>query len=247
MADAALACGHEVRVVPSTLVHALGVGARRTRTDQRDARALSEASCRINLPSVHIPSARSREWKAICGVHDVRSGAASTFAERERKLELEIPAHLETELRLIELVSAEIKASEDKLESLASQDPVCANAHRVEAYLGLAPGENSSSERQQLEHHQGRTGHGAVGPGPDGVGRAHQLPQCRGEATATLGTGNREAPRQPHRDGGAMHGSCPEVVIARRCVALSSTRGRPPDCDPPTDPAYAPPRARILE
>lgn len=199
VADAALACGHEVRVVASTLVRALGVGARRTKTDQRDARALSEASCRMDLPSVHIPSSRSREWKAICGVHDVlitsrtkminnvrgwlrgqarrpRSGAASSFAERVRQLQVEIPPHIEMELGLIEGISAEIKRSENKLESLARQDPVCArlmtvpgvgastavrflaaldqvdrfpNAHRVEAYLGLAPGENSSSERQQ--------------------------------------------------------------------------------------------------
>ena len=199
VADAALAYGHEVRVVPATLVRALGVGARRTKTDLRDARALSEASCRMDLPSVHIPSARSREWKAICGVHDVligsrtkminnvrgwlrgsaqrpRSGAASTFAERVRKLVATIPSHIEMELRLIDLTSAEIKESEKKLATLASQDSVCArlmtvpgigastavrflaalddvtrfpNAHRVEAYLGLAPGENSSSERQQ--------------------------------------------------------------------------------------------------
>jgi len=199
VADAALACGHEVKVVPSTLVRALGVGARRTKTDQRDARALSEASCRMELPSVHIPSWRSREWKAICGVHDVlissrtkminnvrgwlrgqakrpRDGAAATFAERVRKLKLATPAHIETELRLIEILSEQIRASEARLEEMAGTDPVCArlmtvpgvgastavrflaaldevtrfpNAHRVEAYLGLAPGENSSSERQQ--------------------------------------------------------------------------------------------------
>src|SRR6266481_3454020 len=61
IADAALSAGHEVRVVPATLVKSLGVGARRTKTDRRDARTLSEVSCRIDLPSVHIPSARSRE------------------------------------------------------------------------------------------------------------------------------------------------------------------------------------------
>jgi len=63
VADAAKEAGHEVRVVPATLVRSLGVGARKTKTDRRDARALSEVSCRIDLPSVHIPSARSREWK----------------------------------------------------------------------------------------------------------------------------------------------------------------------------------------
>ena len=34
--------------------------------DRRDARVLSEASCRIELPSVHIPSVVSQEVKAIC-------------------------------------------------------------------------------------------------------------------------------------------------------------------------------------
>ena len=57
IADAAKQA-HEVRVVPATLVRTLGVGARKTKTDKRDARVLSEVSCRIDLPSVHIPSAR---------------------------------------------------------------------------------------------------------------------------------------------------------------------------------------------
>src|SRR5215471_15521024 len=68
--SAALEVGHEVRVVPATLVRSLGVGARRTKTDRRDARALSEVSCRIELPSVHIPSAPSRERKALCSRRD---------------------------------------------------------------------------------------------------------------------------------------------------------------------------------
>ena len=40
VADAALAAGHEVRVVPATLIRSLGVGARRLKTDRRDARIL---------------------------------------------------------------------------------------------------------------------------------------------------------------------------------------------------------------
>src|SRR5450432_3253891 len=50
IADVALSVGHEVRVVPATLVKSLGVGARRTKTDRRDARTISEVSCRIDLP-----------------------------------------------------------------------------------------------------------------------------------------------------------------------------------------------------
>jgi transposase len=65
VADIALELGHEARVVPATLVRTLGVGARRTKTDQRDAQVLSEVSCRIDLPPVsisfglHPPSRRS--------------------------------------------------------------------------------------------------------------------------------------------------------------------------------------------
>ena len=60
VADKAIEHGHEVLVVPALLVRQLGVGARGVKTDERDARCLSEASCRIDLPSVHICSARSR-------------------------------------------------------------------------------------------------------------------------------------------------------------------------------------------
>lgn len=65
VADVALSHGHEVRVVPATLVRSLGVGQRGLKNDVRDARALSEASCRIELPSVHVPSRTSRELKAL--------------------------------------------------------------------------------------------------------------------------------------------------------------------------------------
>jgi hypothetical protein len=44
--------GHDVRVVAATLVRSLGVGQRGLKNDVRDARVLSEASCRIDLPSV---------------------------------------------------------------------------------------------------------------------------------------------------------------------------------------------------
>ena len=70
VADLARAAGHEVRVVPATLVRTLGVGARKTKNDRRDAQTLSEVSCRIDLPSVHIPSAVSRERKTICGMRE---------------------------------------------------------------------------------------------------------------------------------------------------------------------------------
>src|SRR5437764_8054442 len=50
VADRARQVGHQVRVVPATLVRTLGVGARGVKTDERDARVLSEVSTRIDLP-----------------------------------------------------------------------------------------------------------------------------------------------------------------------------------------------------
>ena len=82
--DAALAIGHEVRVVPATLVRSLGVGARRLKTDRRDARVLSEVSCRIDVPSVHVPSRESRERKTLCGMRDALVGSRTTFINTVR-------------------------------------------------------------------------------------------------------------------------------------------------------------------
>ena len=75
IADAALSAGHEVRVVPATLARSLGVGARRLKTDRRDAWALSEVSCRIDLPSVHVPSRQARQRKTMCGMREALVGA----------------------------------------------------------------------------------------------------------------------------------------------------------------------------
>jgi transposase len=197
IADAAKACGHEVRVVPATLVRTLGVGARKTKTDRRDARVLSEVSCRIDLPSVHIPSARSREWKTICGMHDaltsarsklinnlrgwvrgqglrLRRGQAETFATRMKALQL--PEYVAAQVQALAELTERIRASEKRIENLAEGDELCCrlmtvpgvgpssalrfvaaidditrfeSAHKVEAYLGLVPGEFSSSDHQQ--------------------------------------------------------------------------------------------------
>src|SRR5208283_2087122 len=70
VADCGVELGHDVRVVPATLAPALGVGERQTKTDTRDARKLSEVSTRVELPSVHIPSQTSREWKSACGARE---------------------------------------------------------------------------------------------------------------------------------------------------------------------------------
>lgn len=203
IADAAKAAGHQVRVVPATLVRTLGVGARGVKTDQRDARTLSEVSCRIDLPSVHIPTTISREIKSLCGSRDVlvgsrtslvnnvrgwmrtqlwriRPGAANTFTDRVRAhaktLAHEVPTHIDWVLQTIDAVTAQIKAADLRVKTLVEQDPVCRrlrtvpgvgpltalrflatvdevnrfpSAHALQSYLGITPGENSSSDKER--------------------------------------------------------------------------------------------------
>src|SRR5262245_5965173 len=117
IAEQAKEAGHEVRIVPGTLVRTLGVGARRTKTDRRDAQVLSEVSCRIDLPSVHLPTRLSRERKAMCSMRDalvrsrtqvsncvrgwlrtqgvrLASGSFPTFAARVRAQLPSVPPHV---------------------------------------------------------------------------------------------------------------------------------------------------------
>lgn len=163
IADLAFERGHEVRVVPATLVKSLGVGARGIKTDVRDARATSEASCRIDLPSVHVPSARSRELKSMCAsrealigsrtklinsvrgwlrrhVVQVRSGATHTFAERVRakipELPDGMPAHIERSLDTIEVLSKHIAEANTELQQVARNDTVC---QRLMTVPGVGP------------------------------------------------------------------------------------------------------------
>lgn len=192
--------GHETRIVPATLVRTLGIGARRTKTDQRDARALSEVSCRVDLPSVHVPKPESRQKKTFCGMRDalvsartkvintvrgwlrgqgrrLRKGSTTTFTDRVRAAcAAELPSYLERQLKAVDELTAQIKEADKELEELAERDEVCrrlmtvpgvgpltavrfvaaldevnrfADAHQLESYLGLVPGENSSADRQQ--------------------------------------------------------------------------------------------------
>ncbi len=199
IADEALTQGHQVRVVPATLVRALGVGARGIKTDTRDARVLSEVSCRIELPSVHIPSKQARELKSLCGMRDalvtsrtklintvrgwlrtqtirLRSGAANTLTKRVRNRIVQLPSYVERQLVAIDSLTEQIAAADKEVKQIASSNEVCvrlmtvpgvgpvtavsfiaaidrvdrfANAHALESYLGLTPGEYSSSDRKR--------------------------------------------------------------------------------------------------
>jgi transposase len=212
IADMAMELGHEVRVVPATLVRSLGVGARRIKTDRRDAQVLSEVSCRIDLPTVHVPTHLARQRRSMCGMREelvasrtalincvrgwartqlikIVSGDVATFPKRVRDAVLKIPEGLpeyaERLLQVVETLTAQIVAADRELAELADADLLCqrlmsvpgigpvtslrfaaalddcsrfASAHAVQGYLGLTPGENSSSQRQQ------RTGITKAGP-----------------------------------------------------------------------------------
>lgn len=196
IADVARECGHEVRVVPATLVRSLGVAARGIKNDRRDARATSEASCRVELPTVHIPSKEARELRAMCTsrsalvesrtklvntvrswmrcqITSVRTGTPSTFPKRVREKLLSspegLPQHIERILVVLESLTAEIHAADKELKRLTDENEVChrlmtapgvgtvtsarfvaavdqvsrfANAHQLESYFGMTPGEN---------------------------------------------------------------------------------------------------------
>jgi transposase len=87
-----------------------------------------------------------------------------------------LPEHIERQLRLLTVIVAEVKAADQQIRTLAGAHEVCrrlmtvpgvgpltalrfvaaiddpsrfATAHRVQSYLGLTPGEHSSSERER--------------------------------------------------------------------------------------------------
>jgi transposase len=211
VADAALAAGHEVRVIPATLVRQLGVGERGIKTDRRDARALSAVSCKVDLRSVHIRSPLARERLTRLGMRhalvtartqlincvrgwlrtQLRSVRSSSerFPENIRKALLQepagLPAYVEGLLKSIEGLNREIAEADVEVEKLAKSDEVCQrlmtvpgvgpitattfaavvddvsrfkSATDLESYLGLTPGERSSSKTVR------RTGITKAGP-----------------------------------------------------------------------------------
>jgi transposase len=163
VADAARAAGHEIRVVPAGLVKSLGVGARRIKNDRRDAQRLSEASCRMDLPSVHVASARSRQLKTWCGMREalvgartvlvntvrgwlrgqgwtVRRGHPESLPRRVREQAgvrgVELPVYVDRQLRLIEELSCGIADADRELAKEARADDAC---QRLMTVPGVGP------------------------------------------------------------------------------------------------------------
>ena len=201
VAELAIKAGHDVRVVPATLAPSLGVGARGIKTDQRDARVLSEVSCRVDLRSVHIPSEQARAWRALCSSRDAlvssrtklvntaksqlrgrlvstdkRASAKTTEQLRAlwKKLDAVVPPHAERLLLMIDVLNEQVRAADAEIKAIVKANSLCtrlmtvpgigpntamrfvatiddvsrfATAHAVQSYLGLTPGENSSSTR----------------------------------------------------------------------------------------------------
>lgn len=212
IADQAKTAGHEVRVVRSTLSKELGVGDRGIKTDQRDARKLSEVSCRIDLPSVHIPSEQARDARSLIRSRELlietrtksinhvrgwlrtqlvtlRRGSTVTLPARIRERfateSRTLPPHIEQVLVVIDALNLQVKSSSKILSELAESNTVCRrlmtapgigpitavsfvaavddvsrfkHAYCVQSYLGLTPGEDSSSKRER------RTGITKAGP-----------------------------------------------------------------------------------
>jgi len=163
IADLARQSGHEVRVVPATLVRALGVGERKLKNDQRDARKLSEMDCRMGVPSVHIPSRERRDQQARVtarqGLVEVRTklinivrsyfrtttcsqvkATSKTLAKNARAKLLQqpdgIPDYIEHLLRTLDCLNEQITQADKALKELADADEVC---QRLQTMPGVGP------------------------------------------------------------------------------------------------------------
>jgi transposase len=160
VADAALAVGHEVRVVPATLAPTLGIGAHGIKTDRRDAQVLSEVSCRIDLPSVHIPRPAARQAKTLCGMRDglvlsrtlllntvrgwvrtqgrrVATGSVLTFSARvQAACGPTLPTYVTRQLETLEHLHRAVAEADREVRILADGDPV---ARRLMTVPGVGP------------------------------------------------------------------------------------------------------------
>lgn len=146
VAQAAKASGHEVRVVPATLVKQLGVGERRVKNDKKDARKLSEVSARIDLPSVHIPSEQAQRIREVCNmrealvegrtklvntvraygrmhVRELKTGSAETVPARMRvTFGADLPVAVERVLLSIEALNEQISLADAQLRKMSREN-----------------------------------------------------------------------------------------------------------------------------
>jgi len=207
VAEMAEECGLDVRIVPATLVRQLGVGHRGIKTDQRDARALSLASCRLELVGIYRRCEQSRKRLRLITnrealvtartqlVNCVRAylrsklisvkSSTDKFHSAIRNRLNEVPDDIEQLLRSIETLTREIVKATQSIQEISEADPTCKrlktihgvgpitsvtfaaviedpsrfpNASHATSYLGITPGESSSSTKKK------RTGITKAGP-----------------------------------------------------------------------------------
>src|SRR3569833_663762 len=152
VADLARHAGHDVRVVPATLAPRLGIGARGIKTDRRDAQVLSEASCRVELRPVHIPSEQARAWRTLCNSRDAlvssRTKLANTVKSQLRcrlvlthkrrsgatpeqirtlwtELAGSVPPRVDRQLLVIEMLDAQIAEADKEIRQLVKPNETC--------------------------------------------------------------------------------------------------------------------------
>lgn len=150
-------------VVPSVLAPQLGVGHRGVKTDVRDAQVLSELSCRIaQLPSVHIPSAKSRARKSLLGARESLVKARTMLVNsvrgylRTKLMRVKatpktlptsvraaclahadgLPAFVEAQLVAIEALTEQIAATTKEIAAIADADPLL---RRLRTVTGIGP------------------------------------------------------------------------------------------------------------
>jgi transposase len=157
VAEIALECGHDARVVPSMLAPSLGVGRRGQKSDQRDARVLSETSCRLEMPTVHIPTVETRRLQSRLGMRqalvrsrtkliNVTRAYLRTIGERApirsaeklivtlREKLADVAPHLEPLLQAIEALNRSIDQFDEELEKQAGNNEL---AQRLQTVPGV--------------------------------------------------------------------------------------------------------------
>ena len=155
--------GHEVRIVPATFVRSLGIGARKIKTDKRDARNLAIASFRLGdeLPSIHIRSDEGAELQDLVrarsslvaqrtsAINFVRAqfrkallgrgprATSKTFAARVRdELDEGHGLEIEAHLSVIDVLNEQIDELEGRMRELARTH---ADARRLQQISGVGP------------------------------------------------------------------------------------------------------------
>jgi transposase len=106
----------------------------------------------------------------------LRSGSPESLPKRLKEAIEQVPSYVERQLKMIDALTEQVDEADKELKKLAKSDSTCArmmsvpgvgpvtavrfvaalddvgrfeSAHKVQAYLGLTPGEDSSSDRQR--------------------------------------------------------------------------------------------------